>query len=285
MGRSMVLRSPSCIVSIFVIVGCLSICPATAAQGINSINTSAEQLNRLQREKLELEIQDLKRKAARPTLPDYLSILNEPIVSTILGLLVGGLLFGILSDRRARKAKRLERAIEFIDEIGVDLNSVLTPMFRYIRTDRGEGSDDSEQLRKQQASLLASLQRKVPQLYEKRLSIEVQVEAFLPRRSQSFPIRYHDLVRQLEFILRVLEEIAARKEIAGYVERIQNHKRLFAEKWPFADSATGRNLQQPFRELDEWVEMVWVRSRYLFFSTLRELLSSPLILRKLYRRR
>ena len=66
---------------------------------------------------------------------DLVVFLNQPIVVSILTLLLGSYLLSWLSERRSRLDKRREKAIEFITEVGDDMNSLYAALFGYIRAE------------------------------------------------------------------------------------------------------------------------------------------------------
>jgi uncharacterized membrane protein YciS (DUF1049 family) len=115
--------------------------PARAEQSVSPIAMLTDQ--QLQREKLELEIQELRNKnksnapLTHPTVAFLFGIMNQPVVITLfsllISLLIGSLAFTKLSERRARRDKRLEKAIEFVDDVATDTNAAFAPLMQYIR--------------------------------------------------------------------------------------------------------------------------------------------------------
>ena len=141
-------------------------------------NQNQEKL-KLEIQKLTLEVDELRRKAETPAIFKFL---NEPLVTTMITLGVGGFIFGILSDRRARRNKRLDEYVLMINNVAGDLARVFTPFYQYIRHPSHrldlpgvqqasesfrpghapEGTD--EDLDKQK--ILQTLHERIPQLYE-----------------------------------------------------------------------------------------------------------------------
>lgn len=238
---------------------------ACAQEGATQQSTS-DTITALQREKLQLEIEDLKAKTSA------IGLLNQPIVLTVLTLAIGGLLFGILSDKRTRKAKQLDKAIESVDEVAADLNSVFTPLFRYIRIGNDEDRQPSADLSPDRSAILADLRENIPKLFAKRLSVSTRTNAFLPRRCRHFSVGYVRLCQELGKILDVLQEVTTDKESQADVKRIQDFKNDFARAWPFRHEPTHRQLKQPFKECDDWAEMVWSRSTDLLAFTVKKIL-------------
>jgi hypothetical protein len=213
--------------------------------------------------KLEWEIRELKAKTP-------FALLNQPIVGTLLTLCIGGFLFSILSDRRERRNKRLEEALQLVDGVSQDLNSVFTHMFRYIR--EGNEEDSSKPRPTDKAEILSELNKKVPLLFEKRQSVSLKTMAFLPSDRQRFGHYYVLLIQELGWILDFLRMSEAPDASEVYVKRIKHCKDELANGWPLEHTPTGRKLKQPFKELDDWIEMIWERFTFLIKSTVKKLL-------------
>jgi len=230
----------------------------------SSLPNPPDRLTQLQLEKTELETKELQ-------LKNRLGPLNQPIASTALTLLIGGFLFSVLSDRRARRNARLEKAIEFVDEVAADLNAIFTPLFRYIRTGNYEDPNRKEP-EIDKAVILTGLEDKIPKLFEKRLSVNIRTKAFLPRKSQHFGSRYVRLCQELGRVDDILRGLKASETPADYVDRVKGIKQTLSKEWEATDTPTGRKLKQPYKEMDDWIEMIWTRSTQLMATTLKELL-------------
>ena len=55
-----------------------------------------------------------------------LTFLSQPIIVTLLSLLIGSYLFTLLAERRAKREKIREKAIQLIEEVSSDLNAVFS---------------------------------------------------------------------------------------------------------------------------------------------------------------
>ena len=97
--------------------------------------------------------------------------------------------------------------------------------------------------------------------------------AFLPSDCQRFgPHYYVLLIQELGRILDFLRMSEAPDASEVYVKRIKQCKDGLATRWPLEHTTSGRKLKQPFKELDDWIEMTWERFAFLIKSTVKNLL-------------
>jgi hypothetical protein len=265
-------------------------CPAFAQQaGDNTMsrgeNTTSKNVSTgdLEKQKLKLEIQELERKSRlgifdRP-LGQALIIGSSTLLAAVLTLSIGGYLLTRLGERRAKSSKNLEEAIKFVDEVGKDINSALTTMFQYIRHGNFKGRNISQtekhKIDEDREKLFSQLQEKVPTLFAKRLSVKIRSDAFLG--SSDFYDGYDALIQEIEQILNLLGRIRSSTPLSsdtvrGYISEANRKKDRSACELPSKPEYTYRNLEQPFKELNDWTEVVWARTVYLLASALKKLL-------------
>lgn len=232
---------------------------------------------RLEIQKLNLEINELDRKAKYPV---WFKVLNKPVVTTGKTLIIGGLLFGILSDRRARRNKRLDEYVLMINNVAGDLASVFTPFDQYIRhpshrldlaNHRSErrtiwsflpwharaGRDED----RDKQEILRTLHERIPLLYERRLSVYVTAEAVLPSKGVEFANQYFEIYRYLQFVERQLRN----HSLHGNYDKNRIPQR-------FKENARENKtlaLKSPFKEFDQWVGGIWVQADDLLTQTLK----------------
>jgi hypothetical protein len=109
-------------------------------------------------------------------MDSIINFLNSPFFLTLVSLTVGGYLLTFLSDRRARKDKIRDKAIELLEETGQDINVLTGRLYgqlRYKRIEVGPGSFLSDAL---------------GTLFTKRLSNRVLSEAYFdsPKYSRQY---------------------------------------------------------------------------------------------------
>ncbi|NIM93754.1 MAG: hypothetical protein GTO18_08595 [Anaerolineales bacterium] len=115
-------------------------------------------------------------------MTSIIEFLNQPIVIALITLSVGSFLLDVIADRRSRKNKLRDEAIEFLTETGNDLNSVISTMYGHL-----EGHNSESDLK-----LVESFTR----LYAKRMSVQIKSQAYL--KSEEFHQHYGRLLSELE---------------------------------------------------------------------------------------
>lgn len=250
---------------------------------------SADSVRALEARKLQLEVEQLENREAlsglvrNRTWGRVVGVLDSPLVSTLITLGVGGLLFSVLADRRARRGHNLDKAIEVLDRVAGDLNGVLTTLFGYIR--RGNITDYDPpvapaELVAGRRRTAAKLEGKIPDLYGKRFAIALQSQAFIgsARRGGAggappdFASRYRLLVWHLEMLVRITGQVYANPQGHGQEAEIRERRAALVREWPLESDVAPRRLTPPFNELNQWAEEVAARSVDLVTSTLRHLL-------------
>jgi len=209
--------------------------------------------------KLELEIQKLKQDLERNSI---WAVFNQPLVCTVLTLGIGGAVFGILSDRRARKNKRLDEYFAMINNVAADLASVFTPFYQFIRHPShqpGAGSKHTEE--KELRAILATLQERMPRIFERRLSLYVTAETLLPSEGKEIANNYLEICRDLQAIARQLENFS----VTGAFDKDRIPASVEGGTLPNKNLIV---LQPPFEQFDRWIEAIWLRADKLLTVTI-----------------
>ena len=194
---------------------------------------------------------------------DLFAFLNQPIVLTLLSLTIGGYLLSLLSDRRARKDKIRDKAIELITEISNDVNAVTAHLFGIIRSQAVQGRD------------FALLNERVGHLLTQRMSVRVRSAAYL--KSEEFYPKYNIVVWELrrvrEFLIR-LSELSEGAEVEQLITEVQHWQNWLSQAWPFEikKKVERPELYIPFDEFYNWGEMLVDRATWLFTSNLKSAL-------------
>lgn len=163
------------------------------------------------------------------------TFLNQPIVLTVLTLAVGGYLFNALSNRRARRDKIREKAIEFLEEAGSDLNQILSRLFGVIRREELPLPKDILPFQKS------------GELYTKRFSVRIKSKAYL--NSDTFWRKYDTLVFELRRIVVFLATHSHSDDREQLIGEIEACRVRLAETWTLKDEPLFDELDPPFQEL------------------------------------
>lgn len=186
----------------------------------------------------------------------FLEFLDKPIVVTLLSLTLGGYLLSLLSDRRARKDKIRDKAIELLTEVGSDVNRVTGSLFGYLRSGRVQIPRDSD------------LNRAMGNLFLKRMSIRVRSQAYLG--SEDFSQKYDTLVWQLRRLMDAMGTLAGEDDLDQVVADIRNRKKRLGDAWPLDEEEVRlESREPPFDELLAWTEMIVHRATHLLSTYLK----------------
>ncbi|MGK2959536.1 MAG: hypothetical protein ACSLFB_14335, partial [Acidimicrobiales bacterium] len=144
-----------------------------------------------------------------------IDLLNQPIVLTLLSLIIGGYLLSLIADRRARKDKVREKAIEFLTEVGDDINIVASLIYEQLWT---EDAQDS-----------SILKEKIGVLFTKRISVQVKSQAYL--NSEDFYRQYNLLVWEFEGVRYFLSKLETEDIPEQIIIQIQKRRNRLNESW------------------------------------------------------
>ena len=181
-----------------------------------------------------------------------------PLLNTLLTLLIGGYLFSRLTERRAKKDKIREQAIQLLEEVGNDLNSILSLIYGRIRTGNFDIAKDSP------------IEDKRSGLFTKRFSIRIRSKAYLG--SEEFWQKYERLTFEIDRIVRFIASLSKGYEPAKVRTEIQGRKKRLEEDWPFEGKPFVSKYDSPSNELEEWTHMVWDRAIWLVSTNLQAIL-------------
>lgn len=191
-------------------------------------------------------------------MDQILTFLSRPIVLTLLTLTIGSYLFTRLTERRAKRDKIREKALQLLEEVGNDLNSVISLIYGRVRNSDFEITKDS------------LIYEKRGGLFTKRFSVRIKSRVFL--ESEEFWQRYEQLMFEIDRIVRFIGSLSGNYDLADVVTRIKEHRESFAKVWPFAERSTHSKYSPPSDELVVWVDMVWDRSVWLLSMNLNVVL-------------
>jgi len=187
-----------------------------------------------------------------------LNFLNQPIFLTLLSLAIGGYLFSLLSDHRARKDLVRDKAVELLTEIGEDINSITSRLYWHINREKPDVRQHTD-LNKNMKELLAN-----------RMGIRVRSEAYL--KSPDFYKKYEFIVWQLYHVRDTLGDLSGKHELEQIMANIQQQKKSLSEFIPLEDEPLKQRGQPPYNEISLWTQMIVNRSAALLSSNLKSAL-------------
>jgi hypothetical protein len=183
---------------------------------------------------------------APTTMDHFLTLLSKPIVLTEVTLTIGSYLFNRLTELRSKRDKIRENALQLLEEVGNDLNSIISLMYGHIRTSNFDIRKDS------------LVHEKRGGLFTKRFSVRIRSRVFL--QSEEFWQRYEQLTFEIDRIVRLMGSLSETYDVADVIKRIEEHRNGFAKDWPFEERSTTSKYPPPSNELVKWTDMVWDRA-------------------------
>jgi hypothetical protein len=183
-----------------------------------------------------------------------LEFLNQPIVITLITLSIGSYLLNLIADRRSRKDKLREKAIEFLTDTGNDINSVISTMYGHLEVHNSE----------RDLKLVEGFTR----LFAKRMSVQIGSQAYL--NSEEFHQHYDRILRELERVAFYLDK--ARDSSEQNISKIQERIYRLGKAWPIEKEAQHAPASEPADELMIWMDMILRRTTHLLTDNLRSVI-------------
>ena len=188
-------------------------------------------------------------------MDDIFAILNQPFILTLLSLTLGGYLFRLLSDHRARKETIRDKAIEFLTEVGENINSVISKLFWHINNEKPHVWKNE------------GLKKEIGELISNRMGVQVKSEAYL--KNSDFYEKYVYLVWELYFVRGTIGELINEYDLDQIMVRIRQRKEKLNETIPLEDEVLIQRGNQPYNEIASWTQMILNRAATLLSSHLK----------------
>src|SRR5205085_10299200 len=125
---------------------------------------------------------------------EIFAILNKPLILTILTLSIGSYLFSRLSERRTKKDKIREKAIQLLEDVGTDVNAAISSIYGRIRTQDFEIKPDS------------FIDEKRKALFNKRFSVRIRSSVYL--KSEEFWKEYEQVTFEIDKIVLFMDTLS-----------------------------------------------------------------------------
>jgi hypothetical protein len=184
-------------------------------------------------------------------MENFLELLNQPIVLTLVTILFGSYLLSVVADRRARKIKLRDEAIQFLQDAGNHINQIFPLIYRNLRT--GVIQVDHH------------IEKGLTDLFSKRMSIQVGSQAFLD--SEFFYNQYFELLDQIAAVIVSMSayEPDAREKV---IAQIKKSRLQLSEDWPVRNEALILESREPVDEYIAWMDMIMLRTTELLSTHL-----------------
>jgi hypothetical protein len=185
-----------------------------------------------------------------------LEFLNQPIVVTLVTLTFGGYFISLIAERRARKNKLRDEAIDFITEAGDAFNQFVPHVYGLLR----RGTIEWNQ----------TLDDELKTLFSKRMRIQVGSQAYL--HSEIFHVQYFQLLDEVTGVVQCIGEIESAGESDKIRQKIRDNRNNLIRSWNLADEAIPPSHQEASGELILWLDAVIHRMTALLVASLNSVL-------------
>lgn len=190
-------------------------------------------------------------------MESILTLLSKPIILTLLTLAIGSYLFTRLTERRSKREKIREKSLQLLEEVGTDVNFVLSLVYGHIRTSNFQIQKDSP------------VNEKRAGLFTKRFSVRIRSKVFL--ESEELWQKYDQLTFEVDKIVRFMSTLGTDYKLDDVIKAIKEHRERFAKAWPCEERSSHSKYPPPANELVIWADMVWDRANSLITTNLNTL--------------
>jgi hypothetical protein len=184
--------------------------------------------------------------------------LNQPIVLTIVSLVIGSYLLNLIAERRSRRDTLKDQAIEFINDVAEHTNAFVVAIFGKLRPNRIE--------------LDETLRKAISDLYSGRMSIEIGSRAYL--KSEDFYQQYFHLLDEFGEVMGTFMRVDQGAPHEEMITRVQTKYTKLEKSWPLAGEIHTEDPEALVDHLIIWMEMLSHRVTDLLTRHLNKVMRS-----------
>ena len=182
--------------------------------------------------------------------------LNQPIVITIVTLVIGSYALSIITERRARRDKLRDQAVEFITEAGNSINHFFPHLYGRLRTGRLDWDH--------------ALDEEIKEIFSKRMWIQIGSQAYL--RSETFHAQYFELLDEVMGCVQYFGLLVSDGESEQLTLKIREKRTKLVRTWPLANEVLSSSSQGAIQELITWLDAIMHRFTALLVENLDSVL-------------
>lgn len=186
-----------------------------------------------------------------------IEFLNQPIVITLITLIVGSYFINLITERRARENKRRDAAVEFLTQAGNYIGEFVPHIFAQLRTRNIEWTPELEQGLKD--------------LFSKRMEIQVGSLAYL--KSEEFYKKYFQIMDEIPGALGFYKALLEDHSSNQFISEIRERRNQITRSWPLEDENMPSSAPDAIEELILMMEAVLHRATALVVANLDRVLS------------
>ena len=169
-----------------------------------------------------------------------LDFLNQPIILTLVTLIVGSYLLDLVAERRSRRDRSKDQAIEFINDVADHTNAFVVAVFDKLRPNNLVVDDH--------------LRNAIRDLFSGRMSIEIRSKAYL--KSEDFHTQYFIMMGEFADVMETLVWVDQGVPDEEIIPRIQAKCYGLVQSWPLAGERTAPDSEELVQHLILWMEMI-----------------------------
>lgn len=176
-------------------------------------------------------------------MDSILAFLNQPIVLTLITLIVGSYLLNLVAERRSRRDKLRDQAIDFLTDASNYIGALAPIIYAHLRTGKAETSPE----------MFDGLK----DLFARRMSIQVGSQAYL--QSDAFYLQYFRLMDEFPGVIEGLQALGRGEDAQGVIQRAKQHSDRLQALWPLEGEPLHPQTGEPVDALILWMDLVMHR--------------------------
>ncbi len=166
--------------------------------------------------------------------------LNQPIILTLVSLMIGSYLLSLVAERRSRRDRMKDQAIEFINDVAEHTNTFVVAVFEKLRTNR--------------IVVDGSLEDAIRDLYSRRTSIEISSKAYL--KSEKFYKEYFILMDGFGDVMGTFMRVDQGYPEDELIASVHQKCSQLEQTWPLPEERTTPDSDTLVDYLILWMDMI-----------------------------
>jgi hypothetical protein len=185
-----------------------------------------------------------------------LEFLNQPIVLTLVTLVVGSYLLSIVAERRSRRDRLKDKSIEFLTEAGSTINAFVPLIYSQLRT--------------YNLAIDQAIQDGMRDLFSARLGIHIGSKAYL--KSEKFARQYFKLLDELAAVVEFMSDFEQAEEQEETLAKVRARRERLLTDWQLEGETPPPDTGPPVDELIWMMDLILHRATALLSEYLERVM-------------
>ena len=182
-----------------------------------------------------------------------IEFLNQPIILTLISLVVGSFLLSFIAEQRSRNDRLKNKAIEFLTEVGSNINTFIATIYGQLRVGKIQMTQEIADGMK----VLASTN----------LSVQVSSQAYL--KSEEFYQNYSRIVTEYGKVIFCIQGLQNNMNEDETIKKVIEYHQQLKASWPLADEIQPDSSGKLVDEFLLWMDMITARATNLITTNLK----------------